>query len=164
MTDEARSGEQRPSARRNDERRGVASARARPTASTVLVVDDMEDNRDLVAMILERLGLTVHVAVDGFDAIEHARADHPTIIVMDLAMPNLDGFEATRRIRAIPELASVPILALSAFTDRMTIERALAAGCTDILAKPCTPERLVECVERALGAQFHTDGIAPPIG
>ncbi|HVH43682.1 MAG TPA: response regulator [Labilithrix sp.] len=116
----------------------------------ILVVDDMEDNRDLVAMVLDRSGYTVEVAVDGVDAVERARTVRPSIIVMDLAMPNMDGFDATRAIRAIPELGSVHIIAFSAFTDVVSVQRALAAGCNEVMAKPCTPDALVARVEAAL--------------
>jgi CheY-like chemotaxis protein len=116
----------------------------------ILVVDDMEDNRDLVSIVLERAGYEVALAIDGLDAVDRARAVRPSLILMDLAMPNMDGFDATVAIRAIPELASVPIVALSAFADKVSVQRALSVGCNGAIAKPCTPETLLEAVEAAL--------------
>jgi CheY-like chemotaxis protein len=118
----------------------------RYTLPTVLVVDDMEDNRDLYAMSLSRLGYVVETAVDGDDGVARAVASGPAVILMDLAMPNVDGFEATQRIRATASLAGVYIIAISAFTDAVSIQRALAAGCDEVLAKPCPPEQLAERV------------------
>lgn len=125
-------------------------ARLRPSTPVVLVVDDMEDNRELFSMVLAQGGYSVHVAVDGHDGVERARTLVPSVIVMDLAMPNVDGFEATARIRALPELASVPIIAVTAYSDAMSTQRALAAGCDDVLGKPCPPALLLARVAAAL--------------
>jgi CheY-like chemotaxis protein len=117
----------------------------------VLVVDDLEDNRELVSLVLGQAGYNVEIAVDGVDAVERARTVRPSVILMDLAMPNMDGFDATRAIRAMPELGErVHIIAFSAFADSVSVERALAAGCNEAIAKPCTPDRLVACIEDAL--------------
>jgi two-component system, cell cycle response regulator DivK len=104
----------------------------------------------LFAMILDGLGYTIELAVDGVDCLERARSARPSVILMDLAMPNMDGFEATRRIRAIPELASVHIIAVTAFCDAVSAQRALAAGCNEVLAKPCAPELLTARVQAAV--------------
>lgn len=134
-----------------DSRRVARSGtRSRFVMPVVLVVDDVEDNRELVSLVLGRRGYSVELAIDGIDAIERARALRPTLILMDLAMPNMDGFDATRSIRAIPELASAYIIAFSAFTDVASKERALAAGCNEILGKPCAPDALLARVEAAL--------------
>jgi CheY-like chemotaxis protein len=118
----------------------------------VLIVDDSEDNRELFAMCLERLGYRIELAVDGLDGLERARATRPSVILMDLAMPNMDGFEATRQIRMDAQLASVHIIAVTAFSDAVSTQRALGAGCNAILAKPCPPEILTACVESAVQA------------
>lgn len=110
----------------------------------------MEDNRDLVSVILGQLGYHVEVATDGLHAIERARALRPNVILMDLAMPHMDGFDATRAIREIPELDSVHIIAFSAFADPVSVQRALAAGCNETIAKPCTPNQLVAHIQAAL--------------
>lgn len=128
---------------------------ARSALPLILIVDDTEDNRDLYAMILGRLGYEVAVAIDGCDGVARARSLRPSVILMDLAMPNVDGFEATRQIRAIPEIASVPIIAVSAFTDARSVQRALAAGCDEVLAKPCPPAVLAGRVEKALHARLR---------
>lgn len=134
------------------ERRG-ARTRTRRSKPVVLVVDDMEDNRDLFTMVLARGGYAVHIAVDGHDGVERARQLRPSVIVMDLAMPKVDGFEATERIRALPELAGVRIIAVTAYSDAASVERARAAGCDEVLAKPCPPAVLLERVAAALASQ-----------
>lgn len=131
--------------------------RPRFALPVVLIVDDTEDNRDLYAMILGRLGYHVVVAIDGSDAVAQARSARPSVILMDLAMPNLDGFDATRLIRAAPEISRVHIIAVSAFTDTLSVERALAAGCNEVLAKPCPPSVLAGRVERAVRAHARCD-------
>jgi CheY-like chemotaxis protein len=133
-----------------------SGTRARFASPVVLVVDDTEDNRDLYAMILGRLGYEVVVAVDGVDGVARARASRPSVILMDLAMPKLDGFDATRQIRATPEIANVHIIAVSAFTDALNVQRALAAGCNEVLAKPCPPAVLAGRVEKAVRAHVRS--------
>lgn len=123
----------------------------RTKVQLVLVVDDLEDNRELYVFALEREGFVVATACDGLEAIEKAEKLLPSAIVMDLAMPVMDGWEATRRIRAIPELARVPIFAVTAFTDARSRSDALAAGCDDCLSKPYTPADLAGRIRRALG-------------
>jgi two-component system, cell cycle response regulator DivK len=105
----------------------------------VLLVEDNEVNRYLAQFVLERAGLRVHVAADGEEALQLARAHRPDLILMDLRLPVLDGFEATRRLKADPELASIPVLALSAQTMAQDRERALAVGCAAHLEKPIDP-------------------------
>lgn len=126
----------------SEDRRSCSRTRATFGLPLVLVVDDVEDNRDLCAMVLHGHGYSVYCAVDGADAIRQARARKPAIILMDLAMPNVDGFEASSRIRALPDLADVRIIGLSAFTDTENVERALAAGCDEVLSKPIAPQLL----------------------
>jgi len=128
----------------------VTGGRLRQRAPVILIVDDSEDNRDLYAMALGRAGYVVAVAVDGLDAVDKAQAIGPALILMDLAMPNLDGWEATKRIRAVPDLAATKIIALTAFTDAVSVQRAFAAGCDLVLAKPCPPATLLEHIIVAL--------------
>jgi CheY-like chemotaxis protein len=122
---------------------------------TILIVDDNEDNRDLYSMILDHLGLPIVLAVDGLEAVERARELKPVVILMDLAMPNMDGFEATRQIRELPcvDTKAVPIIAITAFTDAVSAQRALAAGANEVLTKPCPPSQLSARVEAAIQAQ-----------
>lgn len=126
----------------------------------ILIVDDNEDNRDLFAMMLSRLGYGIELAIDGQDGVERARAVHPSVILMDLAMPNMDGFEAARRIRAIPELAAVRIIAVTASYDTVSAQRARAAGCDEVLGKPCAPEVLTACVETCLPSSHRSSGVS----
>lgn len=139
-------GSERPGLRR------LASAGARPRfdVPVVLIVDDSEDNRELFAMCLERLGCRIELAIDGVDGLERARTTLPDVVLMDLAMPKMDGFAATRHMRLDPELSSVHIIAVTAFSDDVSTERALAAGCNAVLAKPCPPDVLCAYVEQAL--------------
>lgn len=116
------------------------------------MVDDTEDNRDLYAMILSNIGYDVAVAVDGEDGVSLARALRPSVILMDLAMPVLDGFGATQQIRETPELADVHIIAVTAFADQRSKQRALAAGCNEVLTKPCPPAILTATVANGIHA------------
>lgn len=117
----------------------------------ILIVDDVEDNRDLYSLALGRAGYVVAVAVDGLDAVAKTEEVAPALVLMDLAMPNLDGWEATKRIRALPGIpADLHITALTAFTDAVSIQRAIAAGCDAVLAKPCAPQALLDHIAAAL--------------
>ena len=109
-------------------------------AISVLVVDDDRDARTMYRMFLRHAGCRVRTARDGHAAIATANAWTPDVIVMDLAMPHLDGWTASRRLKASPATAHIPIIALSAVP--MTREDARAAGCDGFLAKPCQPDLL----------------------
>ena len=109
----------------------------------ILVVDDYEDTRELYALTLQDEGFAVDVASCGETAVLAACASRPTLVVMDLSMPGLDGFTAIRAIRALPELDSVYILVVSGNTDEATRQRAKAAGCDSFLSKPLLPDALV---------------------
>lgn len=122
----------------------------RERVRVILVVDDVEDNRELSAMVLRRAGFLVEVAGSGVQAVEVAARVRPLIVVMDLAMPDMDGFEAARRIRALPTGREIHIVAMSAFSDGDTRARATRAGCDHYLTKPCDPARLVDHVRDVL--------------
>ena len=102
----------------------------------ILVVEDNEENRDALSRRLQRRGFDVVMASDGLVGVETARAERPDLILMDMNMPALDGWEATRRIKAVPELAAIPVIALTAHAMLGDRERALEAGCTDYHTKP----------------------------
>jgi len=113
----------------------------------ILVVDDNEVNRYLAQYTLERAGYPVVTAVDGADALEQARRHRPALVLMDIQMPVLDGYDATRRLKADPELRQVPVVALTSFAMPADRERALRSGCDEHLAKPIDPAELVACIE-----------------
>ncbi len=117
----------------------------------ILVVDDDEMNRDMLSRRLLRKGFEVELAVNGEEAIQKAHAVRPEIILMDLSMPVLDGYEATRRLKASPETARIPIIGLSAHAMVGDREKALAAGCDDYDTKPVELPRLLEKVDARLG-------------
>jgi CheY-like chemotaxis protein len=117
----------------------------------VLVVDDFDDNRSMYAEYLAASGYRVEEASDGAGAIEKAFACRPDIIVMDLSLPVLDGWEATRRIRADERTRATPIIALTGHTFGERGSRDLReTGCDAVLTKPCLPDRLVATIEQLL--------------
>ena len=116
----------------------------------ILVVDDDEMNRDMLSRRLLRKGYDVILAVNGAEAIEKVVADRPELILMDLSMPVLDGYEATRRLKAEADTAGIPIIGLSAHAMVGDREKALAAGCDDYDTKPVELPRLLGKVETFL--------------
>jgi CheY-like chemotaxis protein len=116
----------------------------------ILYVEDNEDNAYMLVRRLRRRGYEVVVATDGEKGIEMARADAPSLILMDLSLPVLDGWEATRQLRATPETRHIPIIALSAHAMEGDRESALAAGCDDYDTKPVELERLLAKIEALL--------------
>jgi CheY-like chemotaxis protein len=109
---------------------------------TILVVDDFDDTRLLLRTWLEKRGFRVIEADNGIDAIARAENDSPDLIIMDVEMPRLDGLSATRRIRKVKELDSVPIVAVSAYGADQFREQALAAGCDEYVSTPFEPDAL----------------------
>jgi two-component system cell cycle response regulator DivK len=116
-------------------------------AIRILLVEDNEMNRDMLSRRLRRRGYEVTAAGDGLEAIEKARPDVVDLILMDLSLPLLDGWQATRRIKAVPETRSIPIIALTAHAMPGDRERALDAGCDDYDTKPIDFNRLVDKIE-----------------
>ncbi len=104
--------------------------------NTVLIVDDQPDIRELLRYSLQSRGLNVAEAVNGREAVELAAQVHPGLILMDLSMPVLDGFEATRQISSQPAMKGIPIVAVSAFCDSHNRHKAIEAGCVDCVSKP----------------------------
>lgn len=109
----------------------------------ILLVEDNEMNRDMLSRRLLRKGFEVAMAVDGREGIEKAASENPDLILMDMSLPEVDGWEATRRIKAQPELAGIPVIALTAHAMSGDREQALAAGCDDYDTKPIELERLL---------------------
>ncbi len=116
----------------------------------ILVVEDVEFNRDLLVQLLEN-DYEILTAVDGAAGIELAEREHPDLILMDLSLPVIDGWEATRRIKANAALRSIPIIALTAHAMRGDAEKALGCGCEDYLSKPLDEDLLFEKLAHFLG-------------
>ena len=116
--------------------------------TTILVVEDNADNREIYCTMLRHHGYTVAEAETGENGIRVAGEVLPAVVLMDVSMPGIDGFEATRRLKADPRTAAIPVVAVTAHAlaeDRM---RALQAGCDGYLAKPVEPRRVLEEVQR----------------
>ena len=109
----------------------------------ILYVEDNDDNAYMLARRLRREGYEVVIAADGAKGVDMARSDPPSLILMDLSLPVLDGWEATRRIKAARETRHVPIIALSSHAMAGDRERAIAAGCNDYDTKPIEFSRLL---------------------
>jgi len=116
----------------------------------ILLVEDNEMNRDMLSRRLARRGYEVVVAVDGREGVAKARAETPALVLMDMSLPVVDGWEATRELRADPATRSIPIIALTAHAMAGDREKALAAGCDDFDTKPIELERLLGKIEALL--------------
>lgn len=116
----------------------------------ILVVEDNEENRDSLSRRLERRGFEVVLAVDGKNGVEAAEAEKPDLILMDMNMPELDGWEATRRIKALPDVGGVPVTALTAHAMAGDRERAVNAGCADYHTKPIEFTKLLAQIQTLL--------------
>ncbi len=117
---------------------------------TVMVVDDYDEVRLLTKRALESFGYRVLEAASGTEAVRLAQAESPDLILMDLSMPNMDGFATIHRLRKLLGLRDVPVIALSAHAAREVREDALAAGCREFITKPVLFDRLKSVVERYL--------------
>jgi two-component system cell cycle response regulator DivK len=116
----------------------------------ILVVEDNMDTYELMRIILELNGYETFLAMNGRDGVNAARKQNPDLILMDLAMPEMDGWEATRRIKKDPKTASIPLIAVTAHALPGERDRALKAGCDDYIIKPMDLVELVSLVNRAL--------------
>ena len=129
---------------------GLHRPRSGPRTSRILVVDDHEDNREIYAATLRHAGYEVELACDGGEALAIAARSRPRVVVMDLGMPGMDGWEAIRRMRQQRETASAHVIVVSGFADAASRQRAIEAGCDEFLPKPCLPRALIARVELAL--------------
>ena len=116
----------------------------------ILLVEDNEMNRDMLSRRLERKGFEVIIAVDGAMGVAMSAAERPDIILMDMSLPVLDGWEATRQVKASAETSSIPVIALTAHAMSGDKDRALAAGCDEYETKPVEFARLLEKIEKSL--------------
>ena len=117
----------------------------------ILLVEDNEMNRDMLSRRLERRGYEVIVAVDGEEGVARAKAEAPDVVLMDLSLPGIDGWEATRQLKSADETKAIPVLALTAHAMAGDREKALGAGCDDFDTKPVDLPRLVDKIEALLG-------------
>ena len=120
---------------------------------TILIVEDNEMNRDMLSRRLQRKGYAVLLAVDGAEGVALAQAQGPDLILMDMSLPVLDGWDATRQLKAAPQTAAIPIIALTAHAMSGDREKAMAAGCDDYDTKPIELPRLLGKIESLLGKE-----------
>jgi len=109
----------------------------------ILVVEDQEDNRQILRDLLTNAGFEMIEAENGEDAVASAQARRPDLILMDIQLPVLDGYEATRRIKAHPDLKSIPIIVVTSYALSGDEDKARLAGCDDYVAKPFSPRQLL---------------------
>lgn len=128
---------------------------------TVLIVEDMDDNRAIYVALLVHYGYRVLEAIDGVAGVAMARAELPDVILMDIALPKLDGWEATAEIKADPNLRHIPIIVITAHTRPEDRERAFEVGCSAFLIKPVEPRRVLDEVQKFIGPA--TDGPESPL-
>ena len=121
--------------------------------SKILLVEDNEMNRDMLSRRLERRGYEVVIAVDGQQGVDLAQSAAPDLILMDMSLPVIDGWEATRQLKAMDRMKGVPIIALTAHAMSGDREKALDAGCNDYDTKPIELPRLLGKIEALLGSK-----------
>ena len=129
-----------------------------PPPTLVLLVDDYPDNRDIYAQYLTYAGLRVEEAENGHQALDKAFSLLPDVIVMDLSLPGLDGWEATRRLKEDPRTRDIPVIALTGHALAGHSKVAFDAGCDAFITKPCLPERLLEEIRAILTAARSRSG------
>jgi len=125
-----------------------------------LVVEDNEMNRDMLSRRLQRRGYEVIFSVDGEDGVAKAQSEVPDIILMDMDLPVLDGWAATRILKSSPETSSIPVIAFTAHAMAGDREKALEAGCDDYETKPVEFARLTQKIETLLGFTDHQKPVA----
>jgi CheY-like chemotaxis protein len=118
----------------------------------ILLIEDNEMNRDMLSRRLVRGGYEVIIAEDGARGVAMATSDKPDLVLMDMSLPVIDGWEATRRIKATPELCKIPIIALTAHAMATDRDKALEAGCDDYDTKPIELQRLLSKIQTLLAA------------
>jgi CheY-like chemotaxis protein len=119
----------------------------------ILIVEDNEMNRDMLSRRLARRGYEVVVAVDGAEGIARAKSERPALILMDMSLPVIDGWEATRQLKADPDTATIPIIALTAHAMSSDRDKALEAGCNGYETKPVELPRLLEAMQKLLAPE-----------
>jgi two-component system cell cycle response regulator DivK len=122
----------------------------------ILVVEDQEDLRAILRDLLTASGYTVIEGVDGVEGVAKARSEHPDLVLMDIQLPVLDGYDATRQIRALPGLEAIPIIAVSSFAMKGDEEKARASGCDGYVTKPYSPVQLLRLIQKYLGEKMQS--------
>ena len=117
----------------------------------ILVVEDTEDNRQILRDLLGMAGYTLVEAVDGAEGVARAAEHRPDLILIDIQMPVMDGYEATRRIKADPALAAIPVIAVTSYALSGDEQKARDAGCDGYIAKPYSPRQMLAKVREILG-------------
>jgi CheY-like chemotaxis protein len=133
--------------------------KAKVTRPRVLLVDDYPDAREMYGEYLEFSGFDVSEATNGLEALERAADDRPDVILMDLSLPVMDGWEATRRLKADRRTADIPIIALTGHALAGISEGARQAGCDAFVTKPCLPEDLVNEIRKMLDLAPGSNGV-----
>ena len=134
----------------------VLRAKAKLAMTKILLVEDNEANRDMLSRRLERRGYEMILAVDGLSGVVRATGEAPDLILMDMSLPVMDGWEATRRLKATPDTSAIPIIALTAHAMSSDRARALDAGCDDYDTKPVELPRLLVKIETLLAQKTAT--------
>ncbi len=122
----------------------------------ILLVEDNQMNRDMLSRRLTRKGYEVVIAVDGQQGMAMARSEAPDLILMDMSLPVLDGWEATRQLKSVPATQAIPVIALTELSMAGDREKAVEAGCDDYDIKPIEMTRLLEKIEALLGEKAST--------
>jgi two-component system, cell cycle response regulator DivK len=143
-------------------RRRTASPRIESPPPLVLIAEDNRDQQDLYTTYFRWRGFRVQAVDDGETAVQHAIISPPDVIAMDLSMPILDGWDATRRLKAHPRTSHIPIVACTAHAFGPSVERALIAGCDAYVVKPCLPQDLFKEISRILGRRPPARRAASP--
>lgn len=134
-----------------------------PAAKHILIVDDYVDALDIWAIYLRSIGYGVSTAADGLTAVAKAEELLPDLIVLDLELPGLTGFEVATRLRANPATSAIPLIAATGYSHARQLDQARASGFDAVVVKPCDPDVLIQEVERLLAVAVR-DAQAQPTG
>ena len=129
--------------------------------ATVLVVDDHTDSRTICEIILARNGYSVLSAADGESALRLARSDHPAAIILDIALPRVDGWMVLDELRKDPATAGIPVVMCTAHSLDSYRTRAMALGCSSFLVKPCSPQAIIDAVKDCFPDSTSSDSPVP---
>ena len=124
----------------------------------ILVIEDHEDNRRIIRDLLTSAGFEIIEAVTGEEGVKAADTYHPDLILMDIQLPDFDGYEATRRIKANPDMRSIPIIAVTSYALSGDDVKAFEAGCDAYVSKPFSPRELLKKIREFVLKDFHEEG------